>query len=541
MAKAQKYLFVTGGVISSLGKGVLVSSLGKLLQSRGYEVTCIKCDMYVNIDAGTMRPTEHGEVFVGEDGIEADQDLGNYERFVDQTSTAFNYVTTGQIYREVIRRERNLEYKGEDVEVVPHVPEEIIRRIKLAGTNSKADVVLVEFGGTVGEYQTVLFLEADRMMKSKWPKDVINIHISYLPIPKTVGEMKTKPVQYSVRTLNAAGIQPDFIVGRAEKMLDKKRIDKIAYHCGVPEENVISNPDVESIYELPIVLDEQGFGEKVLKALRLPLGKKKLDDWRRFVKKIRGAKKEIRVGIVGKYFTTGDYTLEDSYISVIESIKHSAWAIGLKPLIVWIDSEEFEINKDAIKKRLSNIDAMIVPGGFGHRGIEGKILAIQYARENALPYLGLCYGMQLAVIEFARNVLGLKGANSEEINKKTKHPVIHIMKEQIKKLREKDYGATMRLGAYPCKLKIGSKVQKSYGASNVSERHRHRYEFNNKYRELCEKNGLQIVGLSPDKTLVEIVELKNHPFFVGVQFHPEFKSRPLNPHALFKGLLLAVK
>ncbi len=536
-----KYIFVTGGVISSLGKGVLVSSLAKLIQARGYAVACIKCDMYVNIDAGTMRPTEHGEVFVGEDGIEADQDLGNYERFISQCSTAMHYITTGQIYQEVIQRERNLEYNGEDVEVVPHVPEEIIRRITGAGSKSKAEVVLVEFGGTVGEYQTVLFLEADRMMKRSAPEDVINIHISYLPIPQSVGEMKTKPVQYSVRTLNAAGIQPEFIVGRSEKPMDKKRKDKISDFCSVPVEHVISNPDVKSIYELPLVLDEQQFGENVLRALKLPLRTKNMSQWKALVKKIQTVKKTLTIGIVGKYYASGEFSLEDAYISVREAIKHAAWAVGRDPVIVWIDAEEFEKQKSSLEKRLKNLDAVIVPGGFGGRGIEGKIAAIHYVREHNIPFLGLCYGMQLAVIEFARNVLGLLDASSEEINAQTKNPVIHIMQEQIQKLQKKKYGASMRLGAYPCVLKSNSLAQKAYGVKRVFERHRHRYEFNNRYREQCEKAGLMIAGVSPDNTLVEIVELKKHPFFVGVQFHPEFLSRPLQAHPLFVGLLLAAQ
>ena len=524
-----------------MGKGVLVSSLAKLIQSRGFAVACVKCDMYVNIDAGTMRPTEHGEVFVGEDGIEADQDLGNYERFIGQGSTAIHYITTGQIYQEVIARERNLEYNGEDVEVVPHVPQEIIRRIKLVGKKSHAEIVLVEFGGTVGEYQTVLFLEADRMMKRESPEDIVNIHISYLPIPESIGEMKTKPVQYSVRTLNAAGIQPEFVVGRSQKPMDKKRKDKISNFCSVPISHVISNPDVKSIYELPLVLDDQQFGENVLKALNLPLRKKNIAEWKALVSKIQTVKEAIRVGIVGKYYASGEFSLEDSYISVREAIKHAAWAVDRDPEIVGIDSEEFERDKNILEKRLKAVDAVIVPGGFGGRGVEGKIAAIQYVREHNIPFLGLCYGMQLAVIEFARNVLGIADASSEEINPKTKNPVIHVMEEQVKKLREKKYGATMRLGAYPCVLKKNSIVRKAYGAARISERHRHRYEFNNIYRERCEKAGLAISGASPDNLLAEIVELKKHPFYVGVQFHPEFKSRPLRAHPLFVGLLKAAK
>ncbi|MFH1509059.1 MAG: CTP synthase [bacterium] len=539
MVKAQtKYIFVTGGVISSLGKGITTASIAKVLQSKGHRVACVKCDMYVNIDAGTMRPTEHGEVFVTKDGVETDQDLGNYERFINVDTDWHNYVTTGQIYQEVIRKERNFEYEGEDVEVVPHVPEEIIRRIKLAGKVARANIVMIEIGGTVGEYQNILFLEADRMMKRDIPENVLNVHVSYLPIPQTAGEMKTKPVQNSVRTLNAAGIQPDFVVGRSERSLDKKRIEKIATFCNVKEEDVISNPDIESIYEIPLLFDEQKFGESILKKLKLGSERKKLNEWRKLIKKIKSVSREVKIGVVGKYFKTGDYDLEDSYISVIEAIKHASWANDVKPKIKWLDSEQFEKNPKNVNK-LADLDGIIVPGGYGSRGIEGKINAIKFVRENNIPYLGLCYGMQLAVVEFARHVAGLKGANSTEINPRTKHPVIDVMEEQKKILEDKDYGGTNRLGAYPCAVRKDTFAYKAYKKERISERHRHRYEFNNKYRDKLIKKGLRIGGVYRQKNLVEIIEIPEHKWFVGSQFHPEFQSYPQSPHPLFRDFIQA--
>ncbi|MBU1177669.1 CTP synthase [Patescibacteria group bacterium] len=541
-----KYIFITGGVISGLGKGITSASIGLLLKDKGYKVANVKCEMYVNIDAGTIRPTEHGEVFVTEDGVETDQDIGNYERFLNHDQHAENFITTGQIYQTVIKRERNFEYEGEDVEVVPHVPEEIIRRLKTAGKDPKIDFVISEFGGTVGEYQGVLFLEAARMMEARTPEDVVHIHVSYLPTPKTIGEMKTKPVQYSVRTLNAAGIKPHFVVGRAEYPLDDKRKEKISQFCSVPKDHVISNHDVGSAYEVPIVLAEQNFGGKILKQFGLPQRKKGsaknnyLQEWRKLTKTIKSVKKEVKIGIVGKYFATGEFTLEDSYISVIEAIKHACWHHQVKPVVQWISSEAYE--KDAKKlKELDQYSGIIIPGGYGKRGTEGKILAVKYVRENKIPYLGLCYGLQMAVIEFARNVCGLKEANSVEINPQTPHPVINLLPEQEKLIKEKNYGGTNRLGAYPCVLKKGSIAQKAYGTDKISERHRHRYEFNNEYRDQLTKAGLQIGGTYQKWDLVEIIELSNHPFFVGTQFHPEFQSRPLDPHPLFKEFIKAAK
>ena len=533
-----KYIFVTGGVMSSVGKGVSTASIGRILQSRGYRVQLVKCDMYVNIDAGTMRPTEHGEVFVGEDGIEADQDLGNYERFTDITATRDNYITTGQVYQAVIDSERSFGYEGEDVEVVPDIPNEIIRRVNLAARRARAEIVIIEIGGTVGEYQNILFLEAIRMLKLKHPQDVALVLVSYLPIPKSVGEMKTKPTQYAARSLNAAGLQADFILCRAERRIDEPRRKKLAIFCGIPEGNAISAPDVESIYEIPVNFEREGLSDKLLKKLDLKPRQRDLKNWQKLARRIKGAGEPLKIGIVGKYFGTGDFTLADSYISVIESIRHAASALSRRPEITWLNSEAYEKDRRALKE-LEQYQGIIVPGGFGSRGVEGKIRAIQYAREKKIPYFGLCYGMQLATVEFARNVCGLKDAHTTEINPKTKHPVIHLMPEQLKHLARKLYGATMRLGAYPARLEKDSLVAKAYGFTRISERHRHRYEFNNDYRARLEKKGMRFSGTSPDGELVEIIELKDHPFFVGVQFHPEFKSRPLAPHPLFLALVKA--
>lgn len=524
--------------MSGVGKGAACASIGKILQSLGYSVTAIKIDPYINVDAGTMNPVEHGEVFVTEDGDETDQDIGNYERFLDVDITSINYMTTGRVYRTVIEKERNLEYEGRTVEVVPHVPEEVIRRLKAAQRKTKADFVMVEIGGTVGEYQNVLFLEAARMMKLRQPKDVQFILVSYLPIPSKTGEMKTKPTQHAVRTLNSAGIQPDFILGRSEKELDGPRKRKLSIHCNVSEDSVISAPDVDSIYEIPINFSRERIGRKILNRFGMRPRKQDLVAWKKFVSSISRSRRRVRIAIVGKYFATGVFTLADVYLSVIEALKHASWRHGVQPEFEWLNSEEFEKNPASVRK-LSSFDGVLIPGGFGGRGVEGKIRAVRYVRENKIPYFGLCYGMQLAVIEFARNVAGLKGANTVEIDPKTKHDVIHIMPGQEKLLRERKYGGSMRLGRYPCVLAASTVSRKAYGKSDISERHRHRYEVNNAYKERLREAGLAIAGTSPDGLLVEIVEIKEHPFFVGVQFHPEFKSRPLRPHPLFNAFVLA--
>lgn len=533
-----KFIFVVGGVMSGVGKGTAAASIGKILQSKGFKVTAVKIDPYINIDAGTMNPVEHGEVFVTEDGDETDQDIGNYERFLDTDIYSDNYMTTGRVYQTVIQKERNLEYGGRCVEVVPHVPEEVIRRIRRAAKKAKADFVIVEIGGTVGEYQNVLFLEAARMLHHRRPEDVLFVLVSYLPIPSKIGEMKTKPTQQATQLLNSAGIQPDFILCRAEQPLDEPRKRKISIFCNVDKRDIISAPDIDSIYEVPLNFEKEHLSQRILSKFYMRARQKDLTDWKKLVKTIKTVKEEVRIGIVGKYFTTGNFVLSDAYISVIEALKHASWAHNHKPVLFWLNSEEYE--KDPAKlKELKQLDGIVVPGGFGSRGVEGKIKVIQYCRENKIPYFGLCYGMQMAVVEFARNVCGLIDANTAEINPKTTNPIIHIMEEQSDLIKNKKYGGTMRLGAYPCVLNKKSLSYKAYGQKIISERHRHRYEFNNAYREQFEKAGLTIAGTSPDGKLVEIIEIKDHPFFVGTQFHPEFKSRPLKPHPLFREFIKA--
>jgi len=538
-----RYIFVAGGVMSGIGKGVATAAIGRILKSKGFRVTAIKIDPYVNVDAGTMNPIEHGEVFVTKDGVECDQDMGNYERFLDEDLTTENYITTGRVYQAVINRERNLEYGGRCVEVVPDIPNEVISRIKNAARKARADFALIEIGGTVGEYQNMLFLEAARMMKLQRPKDLIFILVTYLPIPEMIGEMKTKPTQNAVRLLNEAGIQPDIILGRSRVPLDTPRKRKISIFCNVLKENIISAPDVKSIYDIPINFEKEDLGNKIFKKFGLKLRESNLKDWKALVKIIRTARKSVKIGIVGKYFETGEFTLMDSYISVLEAIKHASFFHKRKPEIYWLSAEKYEKDPQGLKE-LKNFDGIIVPGGFGKRGIEGKIKAIEFCRKQKIPYLGLCLGMQLAVVEFARNVCGLKEANSTEFvrspNSRSKFggviPVIDVMSEQKALLKEKKYGGTMRLGEYKCRLKEDTLSWLAYGQRVILERHRHRYELNNKFRKILEKKGLKISGINPERNLVEIIELpiSIHPFFVATQFHPEFRSRPLNPHPLFR-------
>ncbi len=525
--------------MSGVGKGIASASLGALLQARGLKVTAVKIDPYINVDAGTMNPVEHGEVFVTSDGDETDQDIGNYERFLDVDITRVNYMTTGRVYLSVIERERALGYGGKTVEVVPHVPLEIISRIKNAAKASDADVAIIEIGGTVGEYQNVLYLEAARMMKSETPGDVLVGLVSYLPVPGALGEMKSKPTQYAVRTLNSTGIQPDFIIGRSTHKIDRPRKEKIAINCSMQPEDVLSAPDVESIYQVPLMLEEEGLAERVVKKLNLKKKKADLAVWQGLWKRIQTSTKPVKIGIVGKYVSTGSFVLTDAYLSVLEAVKHAAWSLQCKPEIVWINSEELEMDPKSVPTVLKGLDGILVPGGFGTRGIEGKLLAIRYAREKKIPYLGLCYGLQLATIEMARNVLGYKDANTTEINPKTAHPVIHLMNEQTERMKNKNYGGTMRVGSYECDLRSGSKARAVYGQDQITERHRHRYECNPEYRDELEEAGLIPSGLSPDGQLVEIVELKDHPFFMASQFHPEFLSRPFRPHPMFVGFLKA--
>jgi len=538
--KNRKYIFVVGGVMSGVGKGVTTSAVGAILKARGFNVTALKIDPYINIDAGTMNPTEHGEVFVLADGDETDQDMGNYERFLEVELPRDNYMTTGRVYEAVIYKERNLEYKGKCVEVVPHIPMEVIDRIEKASEKAGSDISIIEIGGTVGEYQNILFLEAARMMKIKYPDDVLTIMVSYLPLPSKVGEMKTKPTQYAVRTLNGTGIQPDFIIARAETFLDQRRKEKIAMFCNIPERDVISAPDVDSIYEVPINFERDDLSRLILKKLGLKYNKTDLKKWYDLVERIKKPKGTAKIAIVGKYFGTGDFVLSDAYISVIEAVKHACYQNKVKPEIDWLSSETYEKNPEELES-LKQYDGVVIPGGFGFRGIEGKILAIEFLRTHKIPFLGLCYGMQLTVIEYARNVLELKDANTTEVDRKTKNPVIDIMPEQKKNLADGNYGATMRLGAYPANLKKGSLANKAYGATKISERHRHRWEVNPEYIEKLEKAGIVFSGKSPNGKLMEITELPTtvHPFFLATQFHPELQTSPLKGHPLFNEFIKA--
>ncbi|MFA6194410.1 MAG: CTP synthase [Patescibacteria group bacterium] len=531
---ATKYIFVVGGVMSGVGKGITTASIGQILQARGYKVSAIKMDPYINVDAGTMNPIEHGEVFVTEDGDETDQDIGNYERFLNTNIYRENYMTTGRVYQSVIARERNLEYKGKCVQVVPHIPQEIRERIEKAVEKTKAEIMIIEIGGTVGEYENLLFLEAARVMKLFHPKDVLFVIVSYLPVPHMIGEMKTKPTQHAVRNLQSAGIQPDFLVARSERPIDMVRREKLSINCNVSLEAVIAAPDADSIYDIPLNFEKDDLGQHILDKFGLPSRKHDNAAWKKMVAASKAKSPIVNIGIVGKYFASGDFSFGDSYISVIEAIKHAGIANHCKAKITWLSAEDIE--KKGVKI-LAGLDGVIVPQGWGGRGSEGKIRTIQYCREKGVPYFGLCYGMQMAVIEFARHVAKLKDANSSEVDPKTKNPVIHIMPGQEKLIKEKGYGGTIRLGGWPCKIMPGTHLAKAYAkytkAKTVSERHRHRYEFNNDYRDMFEQLGLKIAGTSPNGEIVEAVEIANHPFFIGVQFHPEYISRPLAPHPLF--------
>jgi CTP synthase len=542
-----KYIFITGGVISGLGKGIVTASISHLLEEEGFKTAPIKADPYLNLDAGTMNPIIHGETFVTEDGLETDQDLGHYERFVNRNLTKLNYMTAGQVFMSVIKNERMMEYKGECVEMIRHIPEEIIRRLKKLGEQAVADMVVLEVGGTVGDIQNQLFLEAIRQLKLSQPDDVLTIHVAYMPLPKNLGELKTKPVQQSVHFLLESGVQPDIIITRSELEIDELRKEKIAIFCNVKKEHIFSNPDLPSVYGVPKKLKEQGIIEQIKKLLKLNSSRTKnkelIAKWSSFVTDIgKSSERKVKIGIVGKYFKSGEYSLEDSYICVLEALKQAFYHHKIKPDIIWVSSDEIEKNGS---KALESFDGLVVPQGWGSRGVEGKILTAKYARENKVPYLGLCFGMQLAVIEFARNVLGYKDANSTEINPETKNPVVHIMPHQVEYLKKRQYGGTIRLGAWPTKVKKGTLLWDAYEQYKeggyklplVYERHRHRYEFNNSYRMMFEKNGAVISATSPDNELVEAFELQNHPFFVGVQYHPEFKARPLAPHPIFMSFL----
>jgi CTP synthase len=536
-----KYIFVVGGVISGVGKGITTSSIGKILQSRGYRVTAIKVDPYVNIDAGTMNPTEHGEVFVLADGDECDQDMGNYERFLGVTLSRDNYMTTGRVYQSVIQRERNLEYKGKCVQVVPHVPLEVIARIKRAAKNDNAEVVLIEIGGTVGEYENILFLEAARMMKMETPANVAFVMVSYVPLPSKVGEMKTKPTQHAVRTLGATGIQPDIIIARSSEPLDDKRKEKIALFCSISKDRVISAPDIDSVYDVPLNFEKDNVGDTLIKILGLKKKKSTgLLEWKKFFDAPKKASKTVQIAVVGKYFDTGDFVLSDSYISVIEALKYSAYAQKSKVELTWINSKDFETGALKVSV-LKKYDGVLIPGGFGATGVEGKIKAIEYVRLNNIPFFGICYGMQLAVVEYARNVLKWKDANTTEVDPNTPWAVIDILPEQKAKLEKKQYGNSMRLGNYSAHLEKGTQAYGAYGADSIVERHRHRYEVYPAIMPDLRDAGLVLSGLSPDGSLTEIIELpkKVHPFFMAAQFHPEFLARPLAPHPLFSAFIKA--
>ena len=529
--------------MSGVGKGIASSSIATILQARGLSVTALKIDPYINVDAGTMNPTEHGEVFVLKDGLETDQDMGNYERFLNIDIPSINYMTTGSVYQEVIRRERNLEYKGKNVEVVPDIPKEVIRRIEKAGEIAKADVVITEIGGTVGEYQNILFLEAVRMMKSMYPSDVTTVLVSYLPVPGSIGEMKTKPTQYAARTLNSAGVFADFIVARAPVSIDQKRKEKIATFCNVRPEHVISAPDVASIYDVPLNFEKDGLSLKLCTQLAIKKcrGTADLRAWKSFVSKTKRPKGVVKIAVVGKYFDSGDFVLSDVYISVLEAVKYAAYHQGLTAEISYISSVRFE--KGAKLSELDAYDGILVPGGFGKTGVDGILKVIEYARTHTIPYFGICYGMQLAVVEYARAVVGLKGAASAEFDPTTLHPVVDVMSEQKEKIASADMGGTMRLGEYPATLAKGSIARASYKTDTISERHRHRYEVNPEYVARLREGGINFSGTSPDGRLMEIMELSKseHPFFVGVQFHPEFHSRPLAPHPIFMAFITAAK
>ncbi len=526
--------------MSGVGKGVASSSIAKILQARGLTVTAIKIDPYINVDAGTMNPTEHGECFVLKDGLETDQDMGNYERFLNVDLPSVNYMPTGSVYLSVIEKERNLGYGGRNVEVVPDIPLEVIARIKKAAALAEADVVLTEIGGTVGEYQNVLFLEAVRMLKTEMPENVAVVMVSYLPVPGSIGEMKTKPTQTAVRMLNSAGVFADIIIARGPQPIDQKRKEKIATFCNVRPENVISAPDVPSIYDIPLSFEEDKLSSRLCTLLKLPAkATSDLNAWKKFVRSSKETKATVKIAVVGKYFSSGEFVLSDVYISVLEAIKYSAYSLGLKPEITYLSSHDFT---DGTRlKELKKFDGVLVPGGFGKTGIEGKLKVIEYVRKNKIPYFGICYGMQLAVLEFAKNILKLKNASTEEIDPKAADLVIGVMENQREKIAKGDMGGSMRLGQYATVLKKGSLAQKAYKAVEILERHRHRYEVNPAYVERLEAKGMQFTGTSPDGTLMEVMELpkETHPFFVGVQYHPELQARPLAPHPLFTAFIKA--
>ena len=525
-----KYIFVTGGVVSSLGKGIVAASVGRVLKNRGLKVTLQKFDPYLNVDPGTMSPYQHGEVFVTEDGAETDLDLGHYERFIDVNLGQYSNVTAGRVYSSIIEKERRGDYLGGTVQVIPHVTNEIKSRVLLAGESSDADVVITEIGGTTGDIESLPFLEAIRQIRSDLGREnVCYVHCTLLPYIKAAGEMKTKPTQQSVKELRGLGIQPDIIVVRNELALTDELRAKISLFCDIPKQNVIESRDVSNLYQLPLNLKEQKIDDIILKHFNLTAKEADMEEWISLVERVDNLKDEVRIALVGKYVE-----LHDAYISVVESLKHAGYKHNAKVKIDWIQSED--ITEENVHEYLKDADGILVPGGFGDRGVEGKITTIKYARENKVPFFGICLGMQLAAVEFARNVCGLTGAHSSELDPNTPYPIINLLPDQENVV---EMGGTLRLGSYPCTLVEGSQAHKEYGEINITERHRHRYEFNNFYRERLTNKGLVLSGVSPDGRLVEIVELPEHPWFVAGQFHPEFKSRPEKAHPLFAGFIKA--
>ena len=528
-----KYIFFTGGVVSSVGKGVTAAALGLLLKERGFSVSVQKLDPYINVDPGTMSPYQHGEVFVLDDGAETDLDLGHYERFIDNPLTQVSNFTSGQIYDEVISKERRGDYLGGTIQIIPHITNEIKRRIRLAAQTTKADIMLIEIGGTVGDIESQPFMESLRQMRRELGNEnSFFVHVTWLPHIGATGELKTKPTQHSVAELRGIGISPNMIIARSDYFVEQELVDKIALFCDVEKRAVVPMTTTDTLFEVPLLLEETGVADFVIKKLNLKKTQNpKLDDWKKLVKEVKREKPSIKVALVGKYVE-----LQDAYMSVREALRHAALSLGVEAKVAWIHSSDLE--KDRAWDEIKSADAILVPGGFGERGIEGKIRAAQYARENKVPYLGLCLGMQLMCVEFARNVLGHEDANSTEFDHSTEHPIIDLMLEQR---GISDMGGTMRLGLYPCVLKKDSVAAKAYKKDEVNERHRHRFEFNNTYREEFEKKGMIFSGVSPDNMLVEVSEIKGHPFMVSSQFHPEFLSRPMRPHPLFVGFVKAAK
>ena len=527
---AVKYVFVTGGVVSGLGKGITAASLGRLLKARGYKVTMQKIDPYINVDPGTMNPIQHGEVFVTDDGTETDLDLGHYERFIDESLDKNSNVTTGKVYWSVLQKERHGDFGGGTVQVIPHITNEIKSRFYRGKEVDEERIAIIEVGGTVGDIESQPFLEAIRQFQHDvGHENAILIHVTLIPYLKASGEMKTKPTQASVKELQGIGIQPDVIVCRSEHPLTTEIKDKIALFCNVPSSHVLQNLDVEYLYEAPLAMEKENLAQVVCESLHLPCPEPDLSDWTHMVEALRHPNKEVTIALVGKYIQ-----LHDAYLSVVEALKHGGIASHANVHLKWVDSEL--VTEENVAEYLSDVDGVLVPGGFGNRGIEGMITAIRYARENKIPFLGLCLGMQLTIVEYARNVLGYHDAHSIEMNPNTMHPVIALMPDQD---GIEDIGGTLRLGAYPCVLADGSKAQELYGEKEISERHRHRYEVNNDFRKALTENGMVLSGVSPDGRIVEMVELSDHPFYIATQAHPEFKSRPNRPHPLFRGLIAA--